>query len=240
MKMEESRDFCQLNRGKDQIYFDVGVVKRTTYRATELTTISDRVKDLSAKRIEMATKLNHEAVLRLLFDDVASNELYYHNKCYDTIRYRQSKFFKFESDKSSNMRDTKCDQITLKKVIFYLKDCEMSNLGNLYPVIELETTYYNVLKSDSIRHNNQTATFADLLVKCVPCLNKKTANKGISVFFDTAAIGLDTSSETYFDSLVRVTGSIRNAMHRKCQGHSSSLNVDPQSHLIRYLLNWCN
>ena len=35
----------------------------------------------------MATKLNDEAVLHLLrSDDVASNEPYYNNKCYDTIQ----------------------------------------------------------------------------------------------------------------------------------------------------------
>ena len=37
----------------------------------------DHVKDLSAKRIEMTTKLNHKAVLHLLSSgDVASNKLY--------------------------------------------------------------------------------------------------------------------------------------------------------------------
>ena len=36
----------------------------------------------------MTTKLNHEAVLRLLSSgNVASHELYYDDKCYDTIRY---------------------------------------------------------------------------------------------------------------------------------------------------------
>ena len=111
------------------------------------------------------------------------------------------------------MRDTECKQIALKKVIFYLKDSEMSNPGNLYPVMELETMYSDLLKSDNIHHNNHTTTFADLLVKYVPGLNKKTANKRVSVFFNTAAIGLNTSSETYFDSLVKVTGPVRKAMH---------------------------
>ena len=129
------------------------------------------------------------------------------------------------------MRDTECKQIALKKVIFYLKDSEMSNPGNLYPVMELETMYSDLLKSDNIHHNNHTTTFADLLVKYVPGLNKKTANKRVSVFFDTAAIGLNTSSVTYFDSRVKVIGSVRKAMHRKCQEHSSSLNVDLQSQL---------
>ena len=70
----------------------------------------------------MATKLNHEPVLRLLSSgDVASNELYYHDKCYDTIRYQYSKFTKSESDESSSKRDTECKQIALKKIIFYQK-----------------------------------------------------------------------------------------------------------------------
>ena len=116
----------------------------------------------------MATKLNHEPVLRLLSSsDVASNGLYYHDKCYDTIRYQYSKFTKSESDKSSSMCDTECKQIALKKVIFYLKDNEMSNPGNLYPVMELETMHSDLLKFDNIYHNNHTTTFADLLVKYV-------------------------------------------------------------------------
>ena len=129
------------------------------------------------------------------------------------------------------MRDTECKQIALKKVMFYLKDSEMSNPGNLYPAMEFETIYSDLLKSDNIHHNNHTTTFADLVVKHVPGLNKKTANNCVRVFFDTAAIGLNTSSETYFDSLVKVIGPVRKAMHRKCQEHSSSLNVDLQSQL---------
>ena len=102
----------------------------------------------------------------------------------------------------------------------------MSNPGNLYPVM-----YSGLLKSDNIHHNNHTTTFADLLVKYVPGLNKKTANKRISTFFDTAAISLNTSSETYFDSLVKIIGPVRKAMHWKCQEHFSSLYVDFQSQL---------
>ena len=90
--------------------------------------------------------------------------------------------------------------------------------------------YSGLLKSDNIHHNH-TATFADLLVKCVPGLNKKTVNGHVSIFFDTAAIGLNTSSETYFDSIVKITGLVRKAMYRKCQEHSLSLYVDLQSQL---------
>ena len=123
-------------------YIDANIVPAGTYQVIKLTTKSNHVKDLTAKWIEMATKLNHKPDLRLLSsDDVASN------------------------------------------------------------------------------------------VKYVPGLNKKTANKRVSVFFENAAVGSNTSSETYFDSLVRVIGPVRKAMHRKCQEHSSSLNVDLQSQL---------
>ena len=50
-------------------------------------------------------------------------------------------------------------------------------------------------------------------------------------FFGATAIGLNTSSETYFDSLVWVTGTVKKAMQWKCQEHSSSLDVDLQSQL---------
>ena len=54
----------------------------------------------------------------------------------------------------------------------------MSNQRNFYPVMELETMYSNLLKSDNIHHNNHPTTFADLLVKREAGLNKK---KQISV-----------------------------------------------------------
>ena len=111
-----SADCCWCSK-KD---VDANLVLAGTYQATKLTTKSNHVKDLTAKWIEMATKLNHEPVLRLLSSgDVASNELYYHDKCYDTIRYQYSKFTKSESDESSSKRDTECKQIALKKIIFY-------------------------------------------------------------------------------------------------------------------------
>ena len=146
-------------------------------------------------------------------------------------RYQYRKFTKSKSDKSSGMRNTECKQIALKKVIFYLKDSQMSNQGNLYPVMELEIMYSDLFKSANIYHNNHTSTFANLLVKYVPGLNKKTANKRVNVFFDTAAIGLNKSSETYFDSLVRLIGPVKKAKRRKCKEHSSSLNFDLQSQL---------
>ena len=93
----------------------------------------------------------------------------------------------------------------------------MSKSRNLHTVMELEISYSNLLKFGSIYHNHTFIIiyqcFADLLVKNVPGLNKKTASKRVSVFFDTVSIGLNTSSETYFDSLVRVIGPVRRAMH---------------------------
>ena len=112
----------------------------------------------------MATKLNHETVLHLLSSgDVASNELYYHNKCYDTIQYQCSKFTKSESDKCPSMRDTECKQIALEKVIFHLKDSEMPDPENLYTMMELKTMYPDLLKSDNIHLNNHTTNFSELM-----------------------------------------------------------------------------
>ena len=65
-------------------------------------------------------------------------------------------------------------QTALKKVIFYLKDNELSSPGNMYPVMELGTMYSDLLKSVNIHHNNHTTTLTDLLVKYVPSSNKKT------------------------------------------------------------------
>ena len=58
----------------------------------------------------------------------------------------------------------------------------MSNPGNLYHVMEFKTLYSDLFKSDNIHPNNHTTTFAYLLLKIVPDLNKKTANKHVGVF----------------------------------------------------------
>ena len=150
--------FCYWCSKKD---VDANLVSGKTYRATKLTTKSNHVKDLTAKWIEMAAKLNNEPALRLLSSgDVVSNELYYHDKCYATIQYQYSKFTKPESNKSLSMRDTECKHIALKKVIFYLKGSEISSPKYVYPVMELKTMYSDRLKSDSIHHYNHSATFA--------------------------------------------------------------------------------
>ena len=48
----------------------------------------------------------------------------------------------------------------------------------------------DLLKSDNIHDNNHTATFANLLAKYVPDLNKKTAaNKYVSVFLTLLQLG---------------------------------------------------
>ena len=47
----------------------------------------------------------------------------------------------------------------------YLKDSEMSNPENLYPVMELETMYSDLLKFDNIHYNNHATTFTNSLVK---------------------------------------------------------------------------
>ena len=63
-------------------------------------------KDVDVNLVD-ANKLNHEAVLRLLSSgDVASNELYYHGKCYGTIQYQYSKYIKSKSDKNSSIGHT--------------------------------------------------------------------------------------------------------------------------------------
>ena len=55
----------------------------------------------------------------------------------------------------------------------------MYNPGKLYPVMELEIMYYALFKSEKIHYKNHITTFADLLVKYVPSLSKKTANKHV-------------------------------------------------------------
>ena len=150
--------FCYWCSKKD---VDANLVSGRTYRATKLTTKSNHVKNVTAKWIEMAAKLNNESALRLLSSgDVVSNELYYHNKCYATIQYQYSKLTKSESSKSVSMGDTECKQIALKKVIFYLKGSEISSPKNVYPLMELKAMYSDRLKSDSIHHYNHSATFA--------------------------------------------------------------------------------
>ena len=131
------------------------------YKTLTKSTKLNHLKDLTAKWIEIAAKLNHEPALRLLSSgDVVSNELYYRDKCYATTQCQCSKFTKPEFHKSLSMRDIKCKQIALKKVTFYLKGSEISSPINLYPVMELKTMYSDRFKSTSMHHYNHSTTYA--------------------------------------------------------------------------------
>ena len=101
---------------------DANLVPAGIYQATKLTTKLNHMKDLTAKWIEMVTKLNHEPVSHLLSSgDVASNKFYYHEKFYDTIRYQYSKFTKSEFDESWSMHDAECKQIASSQVLFEIQ-----------------------------------------------------------------------------------------------------------------------
>ena len=108
---------------------DANLVPAGIYQATKLTTKLNHMKDLTAKWIEMVTKLNHEPVSHLLSSgDVASNKFYYHEKFYDTIRYQYSKFTKSEFDESSSMHDAEWKQIASSQVLFEIQQ-NVSNDG---------------------------------------------------------------------------------------------------------------
>ena len=55
--------------------------------------------------------------------------------------------------------------------------------------MDLERMYFDLLKSENIYYNKHSTTFADLLVKNVPGLNKKTANKRVSIFLTLLQLG---------------------------------------------------
>ena len=80
---ERSHLFCCWCSKK---YVDANLVPAGTSQATKLMTKSNHVKNLTANWIEMATKGNQKPVLpHLTSGDVASNKIYYHDKCYGTI-----------------------------------------------------------------------------------------------------------------------------------------------------------
>ena len=80
-----------------------------------------------------------------------------------------------------------------------------------------ETMHSDLLISYNIHHNDYSTTFTDLVVKNLPALIRKQQICVLAGFFNIAAFGLNTPSETYFDSLVRVIGPAKKAMHQKCQ-----------------------
>ena len=58
----------------------------------------------------------------------------------------------------------------------------MANPEILFPMMQLETIYCSLLKSDNIHHNNHSTTFTNLVIKNVLVLNKKTANQHVHIF----------------------------------------------------------
>ena len=133
--------FCCWCSKKD---VDPNLVPAVIYRATKLTTKSHHMKNLTAKWIEMATKLNHEA----FYASWAVAMLQARNF---TTTINVMTLFDIRTVNSSSpnpifeYRRYRCKQRALKKVIFYLKDSKISNPGHLYLVMELEIMYPNYL-----------------------------------------------------------------------------------------------
>ena len=107
----------------------------------------------------MVKALNNDSVLCLLSSgDVASNELYYHDSCYNKIRNEYNK--KNKTEISLKNDEYMYRKIALKKVIFYLKDSEMSAPGSLFYVNELENMYISLLEQNEIIHTKHSTHFS--------------------------------------------------------------------------------
>ena len=57
---------------------------------------------------------------------------------------------------------------SIEKSLTLFENSKMSNTGKFYLVTELETMYFDLLKSDNIYHNNHFTTFLTFSSKMYP------------------------------------------------------------------------
>ena len=135
-----------------------------TFGASKTKAKGQHVDNLTSKWKNMAAVLNYTYLLNSLSrGDVASNELYYHKKCYTSFlnKYRDTQKAKQNTDTHNEW----LQEVSLNKILSYIRETEIYNPGTVFKVKELENMYIDQLHYYNVSSTRHTTRFADLLVK---------------------------------------------------------------------------
>ena len=140
---ELSRCFCAKHDT------DTNLMAAGTYQASKEKVNTLHLKMLGEKWLKWALCLPEysHVVKALSVGDLASNQLYYHKRCYTEFNNSYRKYNENNSVHSAGERDEKWfKSITLSKIASYLFDKESESPGTIYIAKELELMYITLLK----------------------------------------------------------------------------------------------
>ena len=210
---------------------DTNLMAAGTYQALKEKVNTLHLKMLGEKWLKWALCLPEYSHVgkALSVSDLASNQLYYHKRCYTEFNNSYCKYNENNSVHSAGERDEKWfKSITLSKIASYLFDKESESPGTIYIAKELELMYITLFKFHDVNVNSHVSRFADSLVEAAPGLRNRTVNKKVTVFFESTIdmllkdhIDIISEPNEFARSIKDVVIPIRNSMkmiHNKFDG----------------------
>ena len=153
--------------------FDYNLHGVGSLHATQTDINTDNNHELTTKWKNMAAKVGNSSLLNLLAQgDLASNEIYYHRRCYsDMVRYCE----KLEKDES--IMGVKWKKAAIfDSIVSHNLDAEAENPGSTFAARKLNAMYVEQLQIHGIQEKVNTTRFTERLVKRLPELHMETIN----------------------------------------------------------------
>ena len=197
--------------------------------------------ELTRKWKEMALTVGNTSLLNLLSSgDLASNEIYYHSRCYKDM---QNEYKSINSiNASENMEKKWIKAQVLDEIVRYVIETEHSVPGSTFIVLELNAMYADKLKKYDVIEQLQTTRFKEKLLKFIPNLCTEIVDRQTVVLFSDKRNELVAdyveAPDDFFASLRTVTSTIRQEMLKqdnKFDGHfnqSSQIDSVPRTLLF--------
>ena len=173
----------------------------------------------------MAAVIKHKHISHSLsHGDVSSNESFHHTPCLTKHTNQYNSFLSTSNIDSTN--DTWIKELVLDKIILYIRDTELAGPGTFFMVDELEAMHVEMLDGHDITCSTHISRFAELLLSRVPELLKGFSGNKLRVFFDFAVQNNIQYTQDFFESLVNIVGTVREAMHFKSQSTDAKFKFD--------------
>ena len=119
----------------------------------------------------------------------------------------------------------------MNKIILYIRDPELAGHGTVSMVGEFEAMYFEMLDGHGIAWSTQVSQFSEFLLSRVPGLLKGLSGNKLSVFFNSPVQNNIQNAQNFFESLINIIKSARQAMHLKCQSKDANFKFEKASQI---------
>ena len=202
----------------NEIDNEQNLIAAGTLHAKTLKVKQKHVDDFTKNLREMALFLNDSNLLpKISTGDVATNEVFYHKKCYINYRNKHRSAVRGANKSSISLKEQEIDYaktVCFNKIMNYVyeKGQEQENVS--FQVSDLEDLYYDQLSINGIEYSKHTSRFANKLVSNIPDLEIRTINNKLSVFFKDSLDVLSEALEpdSYLRSINKVVKPLRKIM----------------------------